>query len=126
MTSNATILIGGDCGPTHGAKDGFPVEGYTELVLPTLASADMRFINCMRTYSDRTVRADHAPQVGQPVEMAAIFTNGRFDAVTLANNHSYDSGPDALVDTRDFFCLARHPGDRRRSGSGRSTTSSHH
>ena len=103
MTSNATILIGGDCGPTHGAKDGFPVQGYTELVLPTLASADMRFINCMRTYSDRTVRVDHAPQVGQPVEMAAIFTNGMFDAVTLANNHSYDSGPDALVDTRDFF-----------------------
>jgi poly-gamma-glutamate synthesis protein (capsule biosynthesis protein) len=103
MKSSATILIGGDCGPTHGPKDGFAVEGYTERVMPALEAADMRFINCMRTYSDRGVRADHAPQVGQPVEMAAIFTNGKFDAVTMANNHSYDSGPDALVDTREFL-----------------------
>ena len=35
--------------------------------------------------------------------MAQIFTDGRFDAVTMANNHSYDSGPDALVDTRELL-----------------------
>lgn len=100
MDSSVTILIGGDCGPTHGPSEGFTVEGYTELLMPTLSAADMRFVNCMRTYSDRGVRAEHAPQVGQPIEMADIFTNGGFDAVTMANNHSYDSGPDALVDTR--------------------------
>ena len=103
MMQTATVLLGGDCGPAHGPADGFPVEGYTELVLPVLEKADMRFVNCMRTYSDRTVRTEHAPQVGQPVEMAAIFSNGKFDAVTMANNHSYDSGPDAMVDTRTLL-----------------------
>lgn len=101
--SNAVVLLGGDCGPTHGAAQGFPIAGYTELVGPTLAQADMRFVNCMRTYSSKAVRADHAPQVGQPIEMASIFTSGLFDAVTLANNHSYDSGPDAMLDTRALF-----------------------
>lgn len=103
MTTHATVLIGGDCGPTHGPAQGFPIEGYTELVAPVLAQADLRFVNCMRTYSTRGVRADHAPQVGQPIEMAAIYTNGGFDAVTMANNHSYDSGPEALVDTRELL-----------------------
>lgn len=100
MSDRATVLIGGDCGPTHGPKDGYPIEGYTELLKPALEQADMRFVNCMRTYSDSGIRAEHAPQVGQPIEMAAIYTNGKFDAVTMANNHSYDNGPQAMVDTR--------------------------
>jgi len=35
--------------------------------------------------------------------MADIFTNCGFDAVTLANNHMYDHGPDALLDTRSLL-----------------------
>ncbi len=100
MPKTSSILIGGDCGPAHGARDGFPIEGYTEIIGPVLARADIRFVNCMRTYSSRGVYSEHARQVGQPLEMADIFSNGRFDAVTMANNHSYDSGPQALVDTR--------------------------
>lgn len=95
-----SLLIGGDCGPVHGARDGFPIESYTELVRPVLKAADMRFVNCMRTYSTRGVYNALAPQVCQPVEMADIFTHGLFDGVTLANNHSYDSGPEAMLDTR--------------------------
>lgn len=110
MNSQTSLLIGGDCGPTHGPAQGFPIEGYTDFVKPALDAVDLRFVNCMRTYSTRGVKMDHAPQVGQPIEMADIYTNGRFDAVTMANNHSYDSGPDALVDTR-VAELARHPGD---------------
>lgn len=100
MPQSSSILIGGDCGPAHGAREGFPIEGYTELIAPVLAQADFRFVNCMRTYSSRGVFSEQARQVGQPLEMADIFSNGRFDAVTMANNHSYDSGPDAMVDTR--------------------------
>lgn len=103
MSMSATVLLGGDCGPTHGPADGFPIEGYTELLQPVLRQADLRFVNCMRTYSQRTVRAAHAPQVGQPVAMADIYTHGMIDAVTMANNHSYDSGPDAMVDTRELL-----------------------
>ena len=103
MPATASLLIAGDCGPAHGPADGFPVEGYTELVRSALDKVDMRFVNCMRTYSTRGVKTEHAPQVGQPIEMADIFTNGRFDAVTMANNHAYDSGPDALIDTRSLL-----------------------
>lgn len=99
----SSILIGGDCGPAHGPAEGFPIAGYTELVGPVLAQADFRFVNCMRTYSTRGVYSEHARQVCQPVEMADVFSNGRFDAVTMANNHSYDAGPDAMIDTRALF-----------------------
>ena len=81
----------------HGPKDGFPIKGYTELVQPVLDAADMRFVNCMRTYSTRTVRAAHAPQVGQPVAMADIYTHGMIDAVTMANNHMMDYGAGAIT-----------------------------
>ncbi len=100
MSDTLSLLIGGDCGPVHGKADGYPIEGYTELLRPALAAADVRFVNCMRTYSSRGVQHELAPQVRQPVEMADIFTNGRFDAVTMANNHGYDSGPEAMLDTR--------------------------
>lgn len=103
MAQTAVVLLAGDCGPAHGPADGYPVEGYTELVRSELERAQMRFVNCMRTYSDSGVRADHAPQVGQPIEMASIFTSGLFDAVTMANNHSCDSGPQAMLDTRSLF-----------------------
>jgi poly-gamma-glutamate synthesis protein (capsule biosynthesis protein) len=35
--------------------------------------------------------------------MAQIFTDCGFDAVTIANNHMYDFGPDALLDTRELL-----------------------
>ena len=35
--------------------------------------------------------------------MAQIFTDCGFDAVTIANNHMYDYGPEALLDTRDLL-----------------------
>jgi capsule synthesis protein PGA_cap len=91
----------GDVGPVHG-----PVEGYCELVLPTLQSVDMRFGNCERQYSNRGANArgdDGQPHGRQPPEMAAIFDQCGFDAVTMANNHMYDYGPDALMDTRDLI-----------------------
>lgn len=103
MSDTAIVLVGGDCGPAHGPAEGYPVEGFTALVRPVLESAQMRFVNCMRTYSIRSERADHAPQVAQPIEMASLFTSGLFDAVTMANNHSYDSGPQAMLDTRNLF-----------------------
>lgn len=103
MPTSASLLIGGDCGPAHGPKHGFPIEGYTQGVLSALQSVDMRFVNCMRTYSDRKVESALAPQVGQPVEMAQIYTDGGFDAVTMANNHSFDAGVEAMLDTRELF-----------------------
>jgi hypothetical protein len=94
----------GDCGPVHGPADGFPIERYSELVRPTLQSVDLRFSNCERQYSDRGANAraegDGQPHGRQPPAMAQIFTNCGFDAVTIANNHMFDFGPEALLDTR--------------------------
>jgi hypothetical protein len=95
-----SFLGAGDCGPVHGPKDGFPIERYTELVRPTLTTVDLRFGNCERQYSARGTPSERAPHGCQPPEMAKIFTDCGFDAVTIANNHMYDFGPDALLDTR--------------------------
>jgi poly-gamma-glutamate synthesis protein (capsule biosynthesis protein) len=101
QSSAEVSFIGtGDCGPVHGPKDGFPVERYTELVRPTLAKVDLRFANCERQYSSRGTVSERAPHGRQPPEMAKIFTDCGFDAVTIANNHMYDFGPEALLDTR--------------------------
>lgn len=84
----------------HGPADGFPVERYTELVRPTLAAVDLRFANCERQYSSLGTARKSAPHGRQPPEMAKIFTDCGFEAVTIANNHTYDAGPEALLDTR--------------------------
>ena len=100
MTTEISFLGTGDCGPVHGPNDGFPIERYTELVRPTLKAVDLRFSNCERQYSRRGSASERAPHGRQPPEMAKIFTDCGFDAVTVANNHMYDFGPEALLDTR--------------------------
>ncbi len=100
MSQEVTFIGTGDCGPVHGPADGFPVERYTELVRPVLAGVDLRFANCERQYSSRGTGNELAPHGRQPPEMAQIFTDCGFDAVTIANNHMYDYGPEALLDTR--------------------------
>lgn len=99
-TQEISFLGVGDCGPVHGPAQGVPLERYTELVRPTLQSVDLRFANCERQYSDRRAQGGLTPHGCQPPEMAQIFTDCGFDAVTVANNHMYDFGPDALLDTR--------------------------
>jgi hypothetical protein len=99
-SSEISFLGAGDCGPVHGPADGFAIESYTELVRPTLAAVDLRFGNCERQYSVRGTFSEDMPHGRQPPEMAKIFTDCGFDAVTIANNHMYDFGPDALLDTR--------------------------
>ena len=98
--SEVGFLGVGDCGPAHGPKDGFPIERYTELVRPTLAAADLRFGNCERQYSARKKGVGLAAHGCQPPEMAQIFSDCGFDAMTIANNHMYDFGPEPLLDTR--------------------------
>lgn len=98
--SEITFLGAGDCGPVHGPQDGFPIERYSELVRPTLQSVDLRFGNCERQYSSRGTASELSPHGRQPPGMAKIFTDCGFDAVTIANNHMFDFGPEALLDTR--------------------------
>lgn len=97
------FLGAGDIGPVHGPNEGFPIEDYSELVRPVMSGVDLRFGNCERQYSSRGSNAlgsDGQPHGRQPPSMAKIFTDCGFDAVTIANNHMFDFGPDALLDTR--------------------------
>lgn len=96
--SGICLLAAGDCGP--GDRQSWPIEHYTSLVRPVLAAADLRTVNSMRQYSLRGTPSERAPHGRQPPEMAKILTDCAFDAVTIANNHMYDFGPDALLDTR--------------------------
>ena len=48
MTEEVVLLGCGDVGPIHE-----PMERYSELVRGALASADIRFAQVERTYSDR-------------------------------------------------------------------------
>lgn len=101
--SKICFLAAGDCGPVRAGSTGFPIEHYTELARPVLMKADVRVVNCMRTYSALGEDSQLAPQVRQSPEMSKIFTDCRFDAVTFANNHVYDSGAAAMLDTRDML-----------------------
>ncbi len=103
--SEIVFLGTGDCGPCGPETAEFPVAKYSELIRPTMAAADLRFANCERQYSARPVDAatsisDHGCQ---PPNMAKIFTDCAFDAVTLANNHMYDHGAEGLNDTRELM-----------------------
>ncbi len=100
-----SFLGGGDCGPCGPATAEFPIERYSELVLPTMRSADLRFTNCERQYSARQVGAGVSISLHgcQPPEMAKIFADCGFDAVSIANNHMYDHGPESMYDTRDVM-----------------------
>src|SRR5947199_717804 len=75
----------GDCGPVHGPADGFPIERFTELVRPTLRTVDLRFANCERQYSSRGVANETSPPGRQPPEIARMFMDVGFCAVTIAN-----------------------------------------
>jgi len=99
-SAEISLVATGDCGPVHGPQDGFPIERYSELVRPVLERFDLRFTNCERQYSARGTVSERAPHGRQRPEMAQIFTDCGFDAATIANNHMYDYGPDALLDTR--------------------------
>ena len=92
----------GDCGPTHGPKDGF----RSSATRNSCALRLQRSI-CASLTANVNIRCENSAQAlkwhghgCQPPEMAQIFTDCGFDAVTIANNHMYDYGPDPLLDTR--------------------------
>ncbi len=101
MTANTlTLLAVGDVGPIHE-----PVEAYGALASATLASADLRFAQVERVYSERGALQLHSGgehSRAQP-HMAAIFDQLRFDVVSVASNHAMDWGPDALVDSIELL-----------------------
>lgn len=95
-----TLLGCGDVGPIHE-----PVTKFAELVKPTLATADLRFAQVERVYSERGAMQVHSGDVHsrQHPRFAEIFPDCAFDVVSLASNHAMDWGPDAMLDTADLL-----------------------
>ena len=94
--SSVTLLGVGDVGPIHE-----PMAAYSELVRATLTSADIRFGQCERVYSERGALQLHSGGAHSRVKphMASVFTDCGFDVVSVASNHAMDWGGDALLDT---------------------------
>jgi poly-gamma-glutamate synthesis protein (capsule biosynthesis protein) len=103
MPENSVVLMGvGDTGPFHE-----PADAYGALVRPTLATADIRFAQAERLYSERGSLQVHAeiPNARLKPHMAAVFPDCGFDVVSVAGNHALDWGEEAFFDTMD--CLQK-------------------
>jgi poly-gamma-glutamate synthesis protein (capsule biosynthesis protein) len=99
-TGTLTIFGCGDVGPLHP-----PMSKYSELVRPVLAQADLRFAQVERVYSRLGSLQLHSGGEHSRVDpdYASIFTDCRFDVVSMASNHAMDWGPEALLDTIELL-----------------------
>jgi Bacterial capsule synthesis protein PGA_cap len=101
MAEPGIVLLGcGDVGPT---KE--PLDVYSTLVRPTLATADIRFGECERVYSERgtfQLQSD-SPHSRVKPHLASVFSDCGFDVVSLASNHAMDWGDDGLLDNIALF-----------------------
>src|SRR5271154_7037098 len=90
----------GDVGPIHE-----PLSTFSELVRDTLKTADIRFAQCERVYSERGYMQVHSGghNSRQHPRMAEIFPESGFNVVSLASNHGMDWGQEALLDTKKLF-----------------------
>lgn len=98
-----TLLAGGDVAPVRQ-----PVDLLAEHIQPVLDSADFRFLQCERTYSERGTFPDwmtipHGRWSRLTEDYASIFKAARADVVSVASNHALDFGYDALEDTIALF-----------------------
>jgi hypothetical protein len=105
-TAGELVLFGvGDVGPLVDPSEN-GIDSFSELVLPTLATADVRIAQCERLFSVRgTAQAavgDQSHSLRPPAE-AELFSECGFDVVSLASNHALDFGAEALLDTLDLF-----------------------
>src|SRR5262245_11057517 len=100
MAQEKIVLLGcGDVG-----MDFEPLEPYSTLVRPILATGDIRFAQCERIYSERgslQTQGSHSSRL-KP-HMASVFSDCGFNVVSVASNHTMDWGEDALVDTIATF-----------------------
>jgi poly-gamma-glutamate capsule biosynthesis protein CapA/YwtB (metallophosphatase superfamily) len=76
-----------------------------ELTLNELRSADLRFGQLERIYSERGSFQGQglAPHVRQHPKIAEIFKEVPFDVMSVGSNHTGDWGPDAVEDTLRTF-----------------------
>jgi len=97
MTKDRLVLMAvGDVGPIHE-----PIESYSALARDTLRTADLRFAQVERVYSNLGALQLQAGSGHSRVKpsLASVFENCGFDVVSVAGNHAMDWGPEAMLDS---------------------------
>jgi poly-gamma-glutamate synthesis protein (capsule biosynthesis protein) len=101
MSDQVVVMGCGDIGPPRE-----PTAQYAELAKSTLDTADIRFGQCERVYSERGARQVHdtvSPEARLKPVMADVFSDCGFDVVSVASNHAMDWGEEPLLDTVALF-----------------------
>lgn len=97
MADQEVVIFGcGDVGPVHE-----PVAQFAELAAPVLRTADIRFGQAERVYSELGAMQLHSGDRHSRVKpaLADIYTACGFDVVSVASNHAMDWGDDAMLDS---------------------------
>lgn len=101
--SNIRLLFVGDIMLSRGVADqinrnqsnSFPFENVYDF----LKKADLTFGNLESPISDQGTDLGHLYSFRAPLKSIEGLAKAGFDVLSLANNHSYDWGPEALKDT---------------------------
>lgn len=116
-SGSAKITVAGDL---CFAEDGFVLDHYDEVndleqcispqILDVTRQADIFFLNHEYAISDRgePLEGKYYTFRAKPERMALLEEMGT-DLVSLANNHVYDYGPEAMLDTTDLLDEAGIP-----------------
>jgi poly-gamma-glutamate capsule biosynthesis protein CapA/YwtB (metallophosphatase superfamily) len=100
MSKIFSIAVAGDCFPNaRFYADGAPISAGFARTLDLLAPADLRFANFEMPLSTRGQPLEKLAAIRAHPEVAADVAEVGFDVVSLANNHAFDYGPEALADT---------------------------
>lgn len=117
-SGNVTLAFVGDVGFAQGyatinkyRSNGSDIhKSLDEGVLSTMESVDIMMANNEFPYSDRgTPTANKTYTFRADPKDVHIMKDMGVDIVSLANNHAYDYGPDALIDTVDTLNDAKLP-----------------
>ncbi len=93
----------------RGRKNGI-IDSLSSDLMEQLTGADIFMVNNEFPYSDRgTPTAGKTFTFRAKPERAALLNDMGVDIVSLANNHAYDFGPDALLDTMSILQNANVP-----------------
>ncbi len=104
-----TISAAGDCtlgidshcgGNFNSYYDANGPEYFLEKVKPVFSKDDLTIVNLEGPLTESQNRQDKSYTFKGPAKYVNILKKGSVEVVTLANNHSFDFGPQGLADTQ--------------------------
>jgi poly(3-hydroxybutyrate) depolymerase len=113
--AHARVLFGGDTSGGESYQDEYAKQGGVNILVaqgyehglaklrPLLAAVDFRVFNLetpLTARRDSPLKSKDYLHYSDPVKLPALFTPFGPFAVSLANNHTLDQGPEGLDDTR--------------------------